>query len=85
MVWTGVVLAVLLLLALTPPLLNVNRLRRRIADSMSASLGRPVHLDRVTVHLLPVPGFTLENLVVSEDPALIWSATSKASGTCKAC
>jgi AsmA protein len=67
--WTCVVLALLFLLALTPPLLNVNRLRRRIAESMSASLGRPVHLDRVTVHLLPVPGFTLENLVVSEDPA----------------
>ena len=67
--WTLIVLALLFLLALTPPLLNVNRLRRRIAESMSASLGRPVHLDRVTVHLLPVPGFTLENLVVSEDPA----------------
>jgi hypothetical protein len=61
------VLVVLLLL--TPPLLNVNRLRRRIAESISASLGRPVHLDNVTLHLLPVPGFTLQNLVVSEDPA----------------
>ncbi len=65
----GVAAAVLLLLALTPPYLNVNRLQRRIAASMSASLGRPVHLDRVTLHLLPLPGFTLENLVVSEDPA----------------
>jgi AsmA protein len=61
--------AVLLLLVLTPPLLNVNRLQRRIAASMSESLGRPVQLDRVSLHLLPVPGFTLENLVVSEDPA----------------
>jgi AsmA protein len=60
---------VLLVLVLTPPLFNVNRLRRRIAASMSASLGRPVHLDGVSLHLLPVPGFTLENLVVSEDPA----------------
>jgi hypothetical protein len=68
-VWVCVVLGVVLLLALTPPLLNVNRLRRRIAASMSASLGRPVHLDRASIHLLPVPGFTLENLVVSEDPA----------------
>jgi hypothetical protein len=65
----GLVAVVLLALALTPPFLNVNRLQRRIAASMSASLGRPVHLDRVTMHLLPVPGFTLENLVVSEDPA----------------
>ena len=67
-VWACVVVAVLLLL-LTPPLLNVNRLKRRIATSISASLGRPVQLDGVTMHLLPMPGFTLQNLVVSEDPA----------------
>jgi AsmA protein len=63
-----VIVAVLLLL-LTPPLINVNRLKRRIATSISASLGRPVQLDGVTMHLLPVPGFTLQNFVVSEDPA----------------
>lgn len=62
-------LLVLLLLAITPPLLNVSRYQRRIVTSMSQSLGRPVHLDRVTLHLLPMPGFTLENFVVSEDPA----------------
>ncbi|MDQ2926234.1 MAG: AsmA family protein, partial [Acidobacteriota bacterium] len=56
-------------LVLTPPLISANRLRRRIAISMSESLGRPVHMDRVTLNILPVPGFTLENLVVSEDPA----------------
>ena len=67
-VWVCVVVA-LLLLSLTPPLLNVNRLKRRIATSISLSLGRPVELDGVTMHLLPVPGFTLQNLVVSEDPA----------------
>jgi AsmA protein len=67
--WTCVVVGLLLLLILTPPLFSVNRLQRRIAASMSASLGRPVHLDRVSLHVLPVPGFTLENLVVSEDPA----------------
>lgn len=60
---------VLLLLALTPPLLNVSRYQRRIVTSMSQSLGRPVHLDNVTLHLLPMPGFTLQNFVVSEDPA----------------
>jgi AsmA protein len=60
---------ILLLLALTPPLLNVSRYQRRIVTSMSQSLGRPVHLDNVTLHLLPVPGFTLKNFVVSEDPA----------------
>jgi hypothetical protein len=67
--WACVVVGLVVLLALLPPLLNVNRLQRRIATSMSASLGRPVHLDRVSLHVLPVPGFTLQNLVVSEDPA----------------
>lgn len=62
-----VVLAVVML-ALLPPLVNVNRFQRRIATSISGSLGRPVHLDRVTLSLLPLPGFTLENFVVSEDP-----------------
>ena len=62
------VLAVLLL-AILPPLISMNRLQRRIVTSISDSLGRPVHLDKVTLNLLPLPGFTLENLVVSEDPA----------------
>jgi AsmA protein len=68
LLWSVAVLLVLLGLALVPPLMNANRLSRRIAASMSESLGRPVHLDNVTLHLLPMPGFTLENLVVSEDP-----------------
>ncbi|HSU18705.1 MAG TPA: AsmA family protein, partial [Acidobacteriaceae bacterium] len=67
--WAVVLIAVLLILALTPPLLNVGRYQRRILSSMSQSLGRPVHLDSVQLHLLPVPGFTISNLVVSEDPA----------------
>ncbi len=62
-------LLVLLLLVLLPPLISVNRYQRRIAASISTSLGRPVHLDRVTLNLLPLPGFTLENFVVDEDPA----------------
>ncbi|MDQ2833826.1 MAG: AsmA family protein [Acidobacteriota bacterium] len=59
----------LLLLVLLPPLISVNRYQHRIAASISASLGRPVHLDKVTLNLLPLPGFTLENFVVDEDPA----------------
>lgn len=69
LLWVCAALGLVLLMALLPPLFNVNRLQHRIAASIGASLGRPVHLDRVTLHLLPVPGFTLENLVVSEDPA----------------
>lgn len=69
LLWSVAAIGFVLVLGLTPPLLNMSRLRRRITVSMSASLGRPVHLDNVALHLLPVPGFTLTNLVVSEDPA----------------
>ncbi len=69
LVWSGVGLLVLLLLGFLPPFINANRYRRQIARSMSESLGRPVHLDNVTLQILPVPGLTLSNLVVSEDPA----------------
>jgi hypothetical protein len=62
------VLLVFLLLALLPPLINVNRFKRRIVTSISTTLGRPVHLDSVSLNLLPLPGFTLENFVVEEDP-----------------
>ena len=60
---------VILLLAFVPPLINVSRLQRRIARNISASIGRPVHFDRVSLTLLPMPGFTLENFVIDEDPA----------------
>ena len=69
LIYVGVALFVLGLLVVLPPLINVNRFQRRIAASIGGSLGRPVHLDRVTFNLLPLPGFTLENLVVGEDPA----------------
>jgi AsmA protein len=60
---------VILLLVLLPPLISVNRYQKRIANSISDSLGRPVHLDKVSLNLLPFPGFTLEKFVVDEDPA----------------
>jgi AsmA protein len=61
-------LALLLALSL-PPYINVSRLQRRVARNISASLGRPVHFDQISLNLLPFPGFTLQNFVVDEDPA----------------
>ncbi len=63
----GLLLLTVVLMAVLPPLVNVNRFKRRIVTSISASLGRPVHLDRVSLVLLPLPGFKLENFVVAED------------------
>jgi AsmA family len=62
------VLLVIFLLAFIPPLINVSRFQRRIARNISNAVGRPVHFDRVSLSLLPLPGFTLDNFVVDEDP-----------------
>jgi hypothetical protein len=63
--------ALLLLVAaiILPPLVNINRYQRKIADSLSQAVGRPVHMSTVQLRLLPRPGFEIEDLVISEDPA----------------
>jgi len=63
------ILALLAALIFVPPLVSMNHYRRQIASSISASLGRPVRIDSVTLNLLPMPGFTLQNFIVGEDPA----------------
>jgi AsmA protein len=73
-----IVLAILLL-AFIPPLINVSRFQRRVDNNISTALGRPVHFDKLSLNLLPMPGFTLENFVVDEDPAfgsepILWAS-----------
>jgi hypothetical protein len=65
----AVFLAVVAALVLLPPYINGEHYRRRIAESMSRSLGRPVHIDTVSFHILPTTGITLGGLVVDENPA----------------
>ena len=69
LLWILAVLIAIFVLTFLPPLVNISRFQRRIASNIGASLGRPVHMDRVSLTLLPFPGFTLENFVVEEDPA----------------
>lgn len=58
--------AVVLLLFLLRP--GASRLKSRIIVSISSAVGRPVDIGAVHIHLLPRPGFDLENLVVYDDP-----------------
>src|SRR6266446_4766858 len=48
-----------------PPSINVNRYKSRIAGA----IGHPVTVGGVALRLLPQPGFTLNNLIVADDPA----------------
>ena len=61
-------LTVLAAIIIIPPLVSVNRYKSRIAQAMSSSLGRPVHLSGVELRLLPRPGFVITDLTVEEDP-----------------
>ncbi|HEV2021888.1 MAG TPA: AsmA family protein [Terriglobales bacterium] len=65
----AVVAALLLALLLLPPLINVSRFRGRIATAIGQALDRDVTVDEVHLQLLPLPGFDLTRMVISEDPA----------------
>lgn len=73
-----IVLAAILMLVFIPPLINAGRFQHRVDAEISAALGRPVHFDRLSLNLLPMPGFTLENLVIEEDPAFGYEPTLRA-------
>ncbi len=62
-------LVVVLGLLLLPPFINVNRYRKRVADSISRALGREVSVSGIELKLLPRPGLVLSNFVVAEDPS----------------
>ena len=69
MLLTGGLLLLLLLLFVVPPLVKGNRYKRQIVASISLSLGRPVRIGDVSLTMLPLPGLTLTDFVVGEDPA----------------
>lgn len=58
----------IVLLVVLPPYISISRYQRRVATAIGGALGRPVHFDRISLHLLPLPGLTIENFVVSESP-----------------
>jgi hypothetical protein len=65
----ALVLTVLVAIIVIPPLVSINKYKRRIALAMSNSLGRPVRLSGVELRLFPRPGFVISDLTVDEDPA----------------
>jgi AsmA protein len=67
--WSAAIVLVVVAAAVLPPLISANRFRRRIAQSVSESLGRPVHMREVNLTMLPAPGFTLTDFEVADDPA----------------
>jgi AsmA family/AsmA-like C-terminal region len=68
--WLALGLAVAIVAAaVLLPLININRYHRSIAESLSRSLGRPIHMGSAKLQLLPRPGLAISDFVVEEDPA----------------
>ncbi len=70
--WFGPLLGVLaafLVVGLIAPFINAARFSGRIKDALETSLGRKVEFESVYFTLFSGPGFSLENVGISEDPA----------------
>lgn len=66
------ILALILLViaaGLLLPLINIGRYHRTIADSLTRSLGHTVHLGSVNLKIFPLPGLSIQDLIVEEDPS----------------
>ena len=49
--------------------IRLDRLKKRLEASITASLGRRVSAQKINFHLLTQPGFDLENFAIEDDPA----------------
>jgi hypothetical protein len=69
--WRTLLIALLLVVAfgLAAPKVSANRFRPRIQAALEAALNRPVHLGGVHLNLFTGPGFTVDDVLIDDDPA----------------
>src|SRR4051812_28464696 len=67
--WMLVVVIVILLAIFVPPFISLNRLKARVGTTIGNSLGRKVSVGRISLRLLPQPGFDLTDVTILDDPA----------------
>lgn len=60
----------LITLAAAAPFLSADYFRARIQASLERALGRKVELGQVRFKVFTGPGFTVENVIIAEDPAI---------------
>lgn len=62
--------ALTLLSGMAAPFVNAGRFAGRIQGALEQGLGRKVDIGKVTFNLFTGPGFTVENVVIHDDPAV---------------
>jgi hypothetical protein len=68
--WLAMALAGLLVIGIIAPYLSGNRFRPRIRAALESALGRKVDLGAVHFSLFTGPGFSVDNVVIHENPAI---------------
>ena len=66
----GAAIALILIAGLIIPHFKADRYRSRIEFALESAIGRKVSIGQVHLNLLTGPGFTVDDVTVSEDPAL---------------
>ncbi len=66
----GGLLAAVILVGVTVPYINAEGYRERIQSALERSLNRKVEVGRVRFNLFTGPGFTVEKVVISDDPSV---------------
>jgi len=64
-----IVIAVVIVIGLLAPHWRADRLRPPIQAALESALGRPVHIGAVHLNLFTGPGFTVDDVVIDDDPA----------------
>ncbi|HEX5227990.1 MAG TPA: AsmA family protein [Bryobacteraceae bacterium] len=68
--WLAIAVIVVVAVGLTAPRVSANRFRPRIQAALEAALNRPVELGAVHLNLFTGPGFSVDNVLIDEDPAV---------------
>jgi len=67
--WLAIAVLVVAAFGLAAPRVSADRFRPRIQAALEAALNRPVHLGAVHLNLFSGPGFTVEDVLIDDDPA----------------
>lgn len=67
--WLFIAVLVIVAVGLAAPRVSANRFRPRIQAELEAALNRPVHLGAVHLNLFSGPGFTVDDVLIDDDPA----------------
>jgi len=70
-IWRWFLIAALavVVVGLAAPRVSANRFRPRIQAALEAALNRPVHLGAVHLNLFTGPGFSVDDVLIDDDPA----------------